>query len=836
MQWELLLLLRFQRLTPHRSLLSLFTRSLCAHSTLSPLHSVLCTLCALHPTPRGIANGVLPKEFFEADADSGVRGAIETGFMSTSTSREVALSYAGGSEAAGGHAGGDASGDAGGGKAARAGNVATVLEIQTGMVDRGANLSWLSQYPAEAEMLFAPLAGLEVISTRVEGSVLVVEMRVAVNLMSLTIEQAVSKRRKVVWDMAANMRAELVHEVQGRSWEALRALVPDAGARARQALDEQLLSVTSEPPEFFNNDDKLGGAIKGAVDAKSFVSRWPLLLLDSVSPMQRAQVGDQRLLERYLSHSDKLVRSCDPERGGTPLLELQHGINPVLAHLSLASRLRELALIGNRLTDAHLRALCGALKLNDSARLTFLTLENNRLTSVEPLVALLPGCLSELRRLDLGRNKLKADAIKALADALPNARQLRRLDLTLQTNFLSMEAAEYLAGAAEACATSDAAAAGTWPEATGHALIVAAREGRLADDPAATFVAVAPSEEGLLDGGPSNGGSEARGGDGGASSSSDEPLQQQQQQQRQRLVKYGGVPVFDGPLLNGGISLCGPRLNGPDLVLREMKLPALNDADVCLIAASVRLLGAAWSLSKIDLSGNKLASPGVVILMRALAATPAKQLRSLSLANNAINRTGVEAVAAALHAFDLVDLALGYSYVGSTHEGMSALGGALEHAPNLEVLALQRCDMTSHSLSSLVGGLQGKAPRLRRLLLDSNIKSAHGYGDVLRACPALEVLSIQNCALSDASDLITALEDLDAAPKLAEIALGANSISEDSLLALREAAAKRAGSLASSGLTLSNADDQSNFNSTLVAESRRQERIEDAASSVRRPR
>ena len=129
MQWELLLLLRFQRLTPHRSLLSLFTRSLCAHSTLSPLHSVLCTLCALHPTPRGIANGVLPKEFFEADADSGVRGAIETGFMSTSTSREVALSYAGGSEAAGGHAGGDASGDAGGGKAARAGNVATVLEI-----------------------------------------------------------------------------------------------------------------------------------------------------------------------------------------------------------------------------------------------------------------------------------------------------------------------------------------------------------------------------------------------------------------------------------------------------------------------------------------------------------------------------------------------------------------------------------------------------------------------------------------------------------------------------------------------------------------------------------
>lgn len=47
------------------------------------------------------AAGVLPEEFFSADAESGVRGGVETGFMSTSTRREVALSYAGGG---GGHA------------------------------------------------------------------------------------------------------------------------------------------------------------------------------------------------------------------------------------------------------------------------------------------------------------------------------------------------------------------------------------------------------------------------------------------------------------------------------------------------------------------------------------------------------------------------------------------------------------------------------------------------------------------------------------------------------------------------------------------------------------
>ena len=45
------------------------------------------------------------------------------------------------------------------------------------MVDRGASLAWLSQYSFEDETLFAPLTGVEVCGTRVEGSVLVVEAR-----------------------------------------------------------------------------------------------------------------------------------------------------------------------------------------------------------------------------------------------------------------------------------------------------------------------------------------------------------------------------------------------------------------------------------------------------------------------------------------------------------------------------------------------------------------------------------------------------------------------------------------------------------------------------------
>ena len=34
------------------------------------------------------------------------------------------------------------------------------------MIDRGADIGWLSQYPHEARSLFAPLTGLEVLDAR----------------------------------------------------------------------------------------------------------------------------------------------------------------------------------------------------------------------------------------------------------------------------------------------------------------------------------------------------------------------------------------------------------------------------------------------------------------------------------------------------------------------------------------------------------------------------------------------------------------------------------------------------------------------------------------------
>ena len=79
---------------------------------------------------RGVAGMALPDAFWTPN-EHGVRGGIEGAFMSTTTDRTVAMQYA-----------------AGGGKG-------IVFEIQMGMVDRGANISWLSQYAHEQEILCA---------------------------------------------------------------------------------------------------------------------------------------------------------------------------------------------------------------------------------------------------------------------------------------------------------------------------------------------------------------------------------------------------------------------------------------------------------------------------------------------------------------------------------------------------------------------------------------------------------------------------------------------------------------------------------------------------------
>ena len=144
------------------------------HTTIHAINSCVIKLSKLTQAVkvwRGFKGATLPKQFFEPN-ETGVRGGIEYGFSSTTTDREQAVIYAAGSQS-------------------------TIFEMQMGMVDRGADLEWLSQYPHEQEVLF-PFTGLEALATEVDGSTLLVITRLSLNMASLTLEKVLSFPRPQV--------------------------------------------------------------------------------------------------------------------------------------------------------------------------------------------------------------------------------------------------------------------------------------------------------------------------------------------------------------------------------------------------------------------------------------------------------------------------------------------------------------------------------------------------------------------------------------------------------------------------------------------------------------
>ena len=159
---------------------------------------------------RGIRERRLPRELRRKN-EYGVIGAVDFAFMSTTLDHEVAmrcaqrqqhlyiqrstnliasiraalcsLRYA-------------SSGEGGG----------IIYEIQQGLIDRGCDVAWCSQYPFEREILFAPLTALESTGSRVQGNVLVLELRVVVNQVPQPVPVHQSARFYLHRNLAASRR------------------------------------------------------------------------------------------------------------------------------------------------------------------------------------------------------------------------------------------------------------------------------------------------------------------------------------------------------------------------------------------------------------------------------------------------------------------------------------------------------------------------------------------------------------------------------------------------------------------------------------------------------
>ena len=146
---------------------------------------------------RGISQMSVPRLFFDKD-EKNCRGFVEPGFSSTTTDWEVAVDYAG--------------------------DIApTILEIETGQVDSGADLKWISQFPNEKEMLISPLSNFEVVSMcreycredQVNGpQVNVFKCRLNLNMNSKTLESILEARKTSVIDFGRSLWNEARQIVQ----------------------------------------------------------------------------------------------------------------------------------------------------------------------------------------------------------------------------------------------------------------------------------------------------------------------------------------------------------------------------------------------------------------------------------------------------------------------------------------------------------------------------------------------------------------------------------------------------------------------------------------------
>ncbi len=151
---------------------------------------------------RGLGGTLeFPDRFTRADPDCATPNALgflEYGFMSTTAEKSVAVQYSGVKE----------------GKP-RAG----ILQISPNSVDRGADVSEFSQYPAEKEFLFVPYSfiqgeGRQRTEVVTGGGVLtVVPVRVNINLKTETVDELEEKKKRLHLVSARAMVEEVRYEL-----------------------------------------------------------------------------------------------------------------------------------------------------------------------------------------------------------------------------------------------------------------------------------------------------------------------------------------------------------------------------------------------------------------------------------------------------------------------------------------------------------------------------------------------------------------------------------------------------------------------------------------------
>eukprot|EP01052_Picozoa_sp_SAG31_P039678 SAG31_NODE_5553_length_2461_cov_1.270957_3_plen_403_part_01 len=186
---------------------------------------------------RGLS-GMIPPQSFMAPNEYDYRGGVEFGFSSTTLDYNVAKRYATGTR--------NYADDAPG----------LIYEMRMGIVNRGACLSWLSQYPHEKEILLPPLLAIEVLDvTELSDETIMFEMGMNCNMQSKTIEQVLAIRKEQCSELAEvvaiGVKAELERSKEGSiSHEWLLGMLKEAQVRKAE-----IESKTLDDSDFYNDNE-----------------------------------------------------------------------------------------------------------------------------------------------------------------------------------------------------------------------------------------------------------------------------------------------------------------------------------------------------------------------------------------------------------------------------------------------------------------------------------------------------------------------------------------------------------------------------------------------------
>ena len=126
----------------------------------------------------------------------------------------------------------------------------TLVVASMGMIDRGATLDWLSQYPHEREILLPPLTAMEVVEIEDfvdSGSFQMrkLHVRLNTNLVSMTIENLLAVRKKQVHELVEIVARDMSNQ----------DVAADMDKRTKSLRSVQA-KMQRQPSEVFNNNQE----------------------------------------------------------------------------------------------------------------------------------------------------------------------------------------------------------------------------------------------------------------------------------------------------------------------------------------------------------------------------------------------------------------------------------------------------------------------------------------------------------------------------------------------------------------------------------------------------